>query len=184
MHYQPACSSYKSTNSNPHQQSPQSAAHITTASDLSLPSPSLPPAEQLLPFISSSSSQQTSKPQITTTAPTPPRTPLATPSSVRRGSSSLSARGFGEQFTTLSSKITKRSSKLLRHPTKRLVGLSNMLSNQQRAGGSSISVNKAIDNDNTSNNSGTADTISIGKRSLDIRAAIMGKFFVKVSIVF
>ena len=167
----------------------------------SLPKPSIQPKSSPPPSASTSTNSplrgppspllSLHVPQIYTTAPTPPATPLSTRVSL-------------DTFSL--SSFSKRSSKMLH--SKKLVGFLG----QYRAGRSlsarswleptvgtvnssytsieSVNhgrLNADFDAGNLSRdlktpaNEVAADKISIGRRSLDIRTAVMGKFLVKVS---
>ena len=122
-------------------------------------------------------------PIITTTAPTPPTIPKNHPlhehiaessldvepavgGSKNKACSNVSRLRSASQFTF--SKISRRSSRMLQN--KKLVGLSSILSSSYK--GSTVGLNSVGDK---------SDSISIGKKSLELKAALKGKFLVKVS---
>ena len=132
-------------------------------------------------------------PMITTTAPTYPSntrrmsTPLQHSSDGAAGaiSSGTSTRHQTSHPRFSISKITKRSSQMIRSSNKRLAGLSASLLGGAGIRGSTLSINSYSSTYGGAEDrqSLASDAISIGKRSLDLKAAIMGKFLVKVSAV-
>ncbi|XP_047740708.1 WD repeat-containing protein 44 isoform X2 [Hyalella azteca] len=128
------------------------------STDRNIPQSSLPdaPATDLTLISDTTNSQNTIHvPSIMTTLPSPPVTPVSTNRSLQSRLSS----------------IAKRPSKLLR--TKPIVP--SWLSHPMHSAGYSHNNNPPTSADSS------VDAISIGRRSLDIRAAIRGKFLVKDS---